>query len=430
MPPQPSTTKKQFPSDLLLHIHPRTVPLETLRFTLTFGLGGMAVTLLTLLFITGVLQKLSYIPDTQSAYNSVQSMYTGGNFSGWLRNIHYWSGNLLVIIIFLHLCRVFLTGGIGNGRRVNWIIGLLLLGLIYFANFSGYLLPWDQLAYWAVTIFINMMSYIPFIGQAMSQLLRGGSEIGSSTLTNFYSIHTGILPVILLLLTISHFWLIRKARGLVRQHTKQSPSVPVPVMPNLIVREVAVALGLVAVVLLFSAMVDAPLSTAATPGVSPNPAKAAWFFLGLQELLMHLHPIFAICVFPVLSFICLLVLPYWNQSALPEGVWFGGDRGRKLAIIISIISAVFTATTVLLDDLAVNMIGSPATGIFTRGILPLIAMLAWYCLGYYTLTAKFKYTRGETVMAGFIFMVTAMICLTIIGIWFRGPGMQLVLHFQ
>ena len=145
---------------------------------------------------------------------------------------------------------------------------------------------------------------------------------------------------------------------------------------------------------------------------------------------MHLHPIFSICVFPVLCFISLLILPYWNNSTLPEGVWFGGDRGRKLAIIILIISAIITATTVLLDDLAANMIGSPATGIFTRGILPLVSILVLYCLGYYTLTTKFRYTRGETVMAGFIFMVTAMICLTIIGIWFRGPGMQLVLPFQ
>ncbi|NOR26046.1 MAG: DUF4405 domain-containing protein, partial [Desulforhopalus sp.] len=119
--------KKQFPGDFLLHVHPRTVPLETLRFTLTFGLGGMATTLILLLFITGVLQKLSYTPDAQSAYQSVQFMYAEGNFAGWLRNIHYWSGNLLVIVTFLHFCRVFLTGGISKGRRLNWIIGLLLL---------------------------------------------------------------------------------------------------------------------------------------------------------------------------------------------------------------------------------------------------------------------------------------------------------------
>ena len=425
----PIKKRKQFPGDLILHIHPRTVPLETLRFTLTFGLGGMAATLILLLFITGVLQKLSYVPDIQGAYRSVQSMYTAGNFSGWLRNIHYWSGNLLVIVTFLHGCRVFLTGAIINGRRLNWIVGLFLLGLVFFTNFSGYLLPWDQLAYWAVTIFINMIGYIPLIGETLAQLLRGGTEIGLGTLTTFYAIHTGILPVALLLLTICHFWLIRKARGLVRQGGKSTPGIYVPSLPDLIVREAAVGLSLVAVVLLFSAMIDAPISEAATPGVSPNPAKAAWFFLGLQELLMHLHPVFAICVFPVFVLLCLLALPYWRHSAVVEGIWFGSNRGKKMAIVISIISTVLTVAAVIFDDLTANIIGNTTTGIVTRGVIPFVGLLIWYCLGYFILTAKFRYSRGEAVMAGFIFMVTAMTCLTAIGIWFRGPGMKLVLPF-
>lgn len=422
--------RKLFPGDFLLHIHPRRVPLETLRITLTFGLGGMAVTLILVLFITGILQKISYAPNIQSAYQSVQAMYTLGNFAGWLRNIHYWSGNLLVVVAFLHCCRVFLTGGAGNGRRGNWIIGLLLLGLVFFANFSGYLLPWDQLAFWAVTIFINMIGYIPLAGEACAQLLRGGSEIGPATLANFYAIHTGVLPFILLVLAIYHFWLIRKARGLVRQHSDERPPVTVPVTPDLLVREAAVGLSLVAGVLLFSALIDAPLEVAATPGVSPNPAKAAWFFLGLQELLMHLHPIFAICVFPVVVFLCLAALPYWHRAAVAEGVWFSGRRGAKLAIVVTCMSVILTVAAILLDELAAGATGSATAGIFNRGILPLVGVLIWYCLGYYVLTAKCNYSRGEAVMAGFIFMVAAMICLTIIGIWFRGPGMQLVFPFH
>jgi hypothetical protein len=145
---------------------------------------------------------------------------------------------------------------------------------------------------------------------------------------------------------------------------------------------------------------------------------------------MHLHPVFAICVFPVLVFLCLVSMPHWNQSALAGGVWFGGDRGKKLAFVTSTISVVLTVVVVILDDMVANVIGKPATRILTRGILPLLTVLNWYCLGYYILTSKFRYNRGEAVMAGFIFMVILMICLTIIGIWFRGPGMQLVFPFK
>lgn len=421
--------KIQFPTDLILHLHPRIVPLETIRFTLSFGLGGMATTLVLLLFFTGILQKLSYTPEIENAYSSIQYMYTSGNFAGWLRNIHYWSGNLLVIVTLLHCCRVLLTGGIGKSRRVNWIVGLLLFCLVCFSNFSGYLLPWDQLAFWAVTIFLNMVGYIPLVGETCAQLLRGGSDIGAGTLSNFYAIHTGLMPFLLILLTICHFWLVRKARGLVQQKTGKTPALSVRVLPDLVQREVAVGISLVAAVLLFSALVNAPLSDAANPGVSPNPAKAAWFFLGLQELLMHFHPIYAICIVPGIIALGVLFLPYWPESSLPEGVWFGGKRGGYLAGVISIISAALTVGAVLVDDFAVNSFSVAAADMYTRGLLPLVGLLILSILGYHILTKVFGYTRAEAVMAGFISMVIALVCLTIIGIWFRGPGMQLVLPF-
>lgn len=166
-------TKRSF-TDFLVHIHPRTVPEETLRFSLSLGLGGMAATLLGVLFFTGLLQLMMYSPGVDSAYRSVQQMYTHIPLGGWVRNIHFWAGNLLVIVACLHLLRVLLTGAIGAGRQLTWVIGLFLLLLVLLANFSGYLLPWDQLAYWAVTIFTGMLSYFPFVGSWLMQLLRGG----------------------------------------------------------------------------------------------------------------------------------------------------------------------------------------------------------------------------------------------------------------
>jgi len=420
------SSRRKFFSGFLLHVHPRKVSTETLRFSLSFGLGGMSATLVGLLMVTGLLQILSYSPNIHETYGSVKNMYVGNSFSGWTRNIHFWSGNLLVVVTFLHCCRVFLTGAIGGERRRNWYVGLFLLGVILFANFSGYLLPWDQLAFWAVTIFTSMMSYIPFVGNEIVELLRGGSEIGSATLSNFYAIHTGILPFCLVLFLVYHFWLIRKAGGLVRRESpKESTANLTPVAPNLIVREAAVGLLLIAVILLFSALVDAPLGEEANPAMSPNPAKAAWYFLGFQELLMHLHPTYVIFVVPSLVLLSLLILPYWQDSILPQGFWFGGSAGKILAFWTSLAGFSCTVISIILSEKLRIATESGATDSLTRGALPTLALLLVYYLSYRLLTTRLKYTRAEAVMAGFIFSLTVLLCLTLSGVWFRGPGMQL-----
>ncbi len=303
---------KNFVAGFFLHLHPRTVPRETIRFTLSFGLGGMAATLFLVMVGSGLLQLLQYSPNPDNAYLSIQRMYGTAVFGGFIRNIHYWSGNLLVIVTTLHLLRVFFTGALSGKRRVNWIIGVCILLVVLFANFTGYLLPWDQLAYWAVTIFTNMASSMPVIGGWLALTLRGTGEVGPATLSNFFALHIGILPALLTVLLICHFWLIRKAGGLV--HREDQSTDRVAVNPHLLVRELATGLILLALVTIFAALVDAPLSEPANPGESPNPAKAAWYFMGLQELLLHLHPAFAIFVVPLLMLTGLLVIPFIEAS--------------------------------------------------------------------------------------------------------------------
>ena len=130
-------------TDLILHLHPSTVPEETLRFTLSWGLGGMAVMLVGLLFLTGLLLLLVYQASTDLAYTSILILTGEVPFGLWVRNIHHWSANLLVVISVLHLLRVVLTGAFGPGRRLNWVIGLFLLFLLLSSNFTGFLLPGD-----------------------------------------------------------------------------------------------------------------------------------------------------------------------------------------------------------------------------------------------------------------------------------------------
>jgi quinol-cytochrome oxidoreductase complex cytochrome b subunit len=390
----------------------------------------MAAVLVALLFETGILLLIVYQPSTDYAYNSILILTREVSFGLWVRNIHHWSANLLVIIAGLHLLRVVLTGAFGPGRRLNWIIGLFLLFLLLSSNFTGYLLPWDQLAYWAVTICTSMLGYIPFCGQWLQELFRGGAEIGPATLANFFVLHVAFIPGTLFILLLWHFWLIRRAGGLVQVERNDTEDVPVqrvPTKPNLIVREAAVGLALVAFVLVMSILWNAPLLEQANPGMSPNPAKAPWYFMGFQELLLHLHPVFAVFVWPLLGAAALMLIPLWQDTALPTGVWFGSERGRKLLIWTASAGALATLGLILGDNLLLSSVEAVAVDTFiTRGLLPtvlLIALLAGLC---FLLVRKLKYSRAEAVTAGIVLVLVALMVCTVIGIWFRGPEMALV----
>lgn len=420
-------------TSFILHLHPRTIPQETIRFGLSFGLGGMAATLLLLLLGTGLLQLLMYAPEVNLAYSSIERMYSDVLLGGWVRNIHHWSANLLVVVMVLHVMRVLATGALTRERRWNWLVGLMLFSLVLFANFSGYLLPWDQLAYWAITIFTSILSYLPFVGPWLVEMLRGGSAVGPETLTNFFAIHIGMLPVLILLLTLYHFWLIRKAGGLIRRKTGDgTPVRRVDTVPNLIVREAFVALVLIALVLLMASFFDAPLGERANPAMSPNPTKAAWYFLGIQELLLHMHPLFAVCVVPLVTTLLLALLPFWKGAVLPGGQWFGGKKENGRLVLVAFFTGIFLiGVTVAIDDVFLRQVHDtgPDSSLFFRGVLPFLFSVVAFGIGYWVLCASYHKSRAEAVMAGVALHFSFIFALTIIGIWFRGAGMQLILPF-
>lgn len=380
--------------------------------------------LLGLLFISGIFQLLAYKPEPGLAYFSVQQMYAG-SFSGWMRNIHYWSGNLLVIVASMHLCRVYLTGAISGARTGNWYIGLLLFTLVLAANFSGYLLPWDQLAYWAATIFLNMIAYIPFAGEYIVRTIQGGGDIGAPTLALFHTVHTGILPVITIILIVLHFWQIRKNNGLIKRATAQDRAM-IPVAPHLLSREIGLGAFVAAAVVLFAALVDAPLAEIANPGTTPNPAKAAWFFLGFQEMLMHLHPMAAIFVLPILILALMVSLPLVKTAQLQEGLWFGGNSGMKTFIWACLCSVIITFAVIFADELVLKSDSAPAD-LVTRGLIPVGVIAGFYLIAGIILRKVLKLSGAQTVLAGVGFTITAIICLTFSGIWLRGEGMRLIL---
>ena len=426
-------------NNLLLHLHPSKVAKPTLKFTYTWGLGGLALLLVMLLALTGVMLMFVYTPSPETAYQDMLNLQTGVWFGQLIRNLHHWSGNLLLIVAFLHLLRVFFTGGFRTPREFNWILGLTLLLLVVGANFTGYLLPWDQLAYWAVTVGSSLLSYIPLIGEGLRNFLLGGPEVGAATLTNFYGLHVAIIPLTLMGIVSFHIWRVRKDT-LTIPHTldgnvdgtDSTRIEKVTTMPHLVSRELVFALVMTGAILLWSVWVNAPLEAAANPDHSPNPAKAAWYFMGLQELLLHFHPVFGAIIIPALGLGALAFLPYLRFDLSAEGVWFRSRKGRWMAIVGVLSALIAVPLLVLLDEYVLDlprMLPSLPT-IISNGWIPLAALLL-LLIGYFDGVKRlFKATACETRQSVVVLLVTAFIVLTVIGIAFRGEGMALVFPWE
>ena len=418
-------------SNLALHFRPTTVPATTLKFTHTWGLGGMAAVLVMLQLFTGVLLKFVYAPTPTLAYQSVLSLQNDIMFGKLIRNIHYLSANFLVMVVFLHLLRVFLTGAFHKPRQFNWVVGLSLFALILSANFTGYLLPWDQLAFWAITICTGMLEYIPVVGPWLRDILGVGSEIGAASLKIFYGLHTAIIPILIIGLMSFHFWRVRKAGGVVipRSHENDMEIKVrrIPTVPNLVLRELVVALILIAAILLFSVFFNAPLGKPANPGLSPNPTQAPWYFAGLQELLLYFHPFFAVTVIPLLCIGMLIILPYIRYERETAGIWFGSESGRRASQIAAMAALVITPATVLMHEYFFDYgkLFSSWPPIVADGFVPFSFCAVVICGFLLFIRKTLSLSRDEVIQALFIFSGVSLILLTIIGVWFRGPFMML-----
>jgi quinol-cytochrome oxidoreductase complex cytochrome b subunit len=426
--PASDTERRRFPKRFLaLHFRPATVPEPTLRFTLTWGLGGTAVVLVMVQLITGILLKFVYEPSPVSAYASIQALMTTVPFGRLVRNLHHWCAHLLVLVVFLHLLRVFFTGAFHPPRQFNWVIGLGQLGVVLLANFTGYLLPWDQLAYWAVTVSTGMLAYLPWIGPALEDVLVTGNDLSPETLRFFFALHTTVVPVLLTALMGFHFWRIRKAGGLVipRSPDEAAPpkTVRVPTLPNLLLREVVTALVVLAGVLLFSTFVNAPLGEPANPGLSPNPTKAPWYFAGFQEMLLHIHPVYAVTVLPLFFGVLLVLVPYLKYDSHAGGVWFISVKGRKAALLAAAVALVATPLGVWIS----GSVLPAATGAVTGGLMPFVVLLTAGAAFFLLIKRLLQASTNEAVQALFVLLATAFILLTAVNVWFRGPGMALVM---
>ncbi len=410
----------------LLHIHPNKIDAEAIKFTKTFGLGGISALLFVLLAISGILLRFTYVPTPESAYDSIIFLQEKILFGRLLRNIHHFSATIMVVTSFLHLIRTYYSQSLYFERSKNWIYGLLLMFLVLFSNFTGYLLPWDQLAYWAVTIMTNMLEYIPIMGDLLANMFRGGDMVNGVTLLNFYNLHTGVLPLFFVFFMSMHFWLVRKAKGVIVSESTEKEMVSV--FPNLVVKEIMLALIVLAAIFLLSIFIDAPLLDKASITISPNPSKAPWYFMGVQELLLHIHPVFAVFVIPVAMLSLFFYLPYFKYSKVNIGVWFNSKIGKSLTIISVLFSFIFTLIVILISEYIIDFSSwvPKLPLLISTGLFPVLIFLI-PTAGFLYYWYKVKNTGFvETVMSLVTIIITSYIVMMAVGVWFRGEGMNLI----
>jgi quinol-cytochrome oxidoreductase complex cytochrome b subunit len=200
--------------NFFLHLHPVKVRRRSLRFTYTWGLGGLSTGLFLLLSVTGAYLMLYYRPSVPQAFLDMKDLQFAVSSGQFLRNMHRWAAHLMVAIVFLHMLRVFYTGSFKPPKEFNWVIGVVLLILTILLSYTGYLLPWDQLSFWGISVGTNIIRAIPFgLGEKISYLLLGGHIVGENALIRFYVLHCFVLPAMVLLLMLIHFWRVRKDGG-------------------------------------------------------------------------------------------------------------------------------------------------------------------------------------------------------------------------
>jgi quinol-cytochrome oxidoreductase complex cytochrome b subunit len=201
-------------TNFFLHIHPVKVRRRAIEFRPTYFLGGLSAACFFILVVTGVMLMFYYRPSVPDAYHDMKDLQFVVSAGVFLRNLHRWSAHMMVALVLAHMAVTFFRGAYHPPREFNWVIGVLLLVATVLLSYTGYLLPWDQLAYWAVTVGTNMAQAAPIIGAKLKLLLLGGHTINGAALLRFYVLHCVVLPLWVILGVSVHIWRVRKDGGI------------------------------------------------------------------------------------------------------------------------------------------------------------------------------------------------------------------------
>ena len=215
----PNTPRNQMlaiATSVFLHLHPTRIHKTHVKVTHTYCLGGLSFFMFLGLTVTGVMLMFYYVPSTDRAYTDVAALQTTVRFGELIRNLHRWMAHAMVLTVLLHMMRVFYMGAYKPPREFNWVVGVILLVLTLLLSFTGYLLPWDQLAVWAITVGFGIAGSAPILGGQSRFLIFGGFDIGPAALIRFYTLHVIALPLLAAIFMSVHFWRIRRDGGLAR----------------------------------------------------------------------------------------------------------------------------------------------------------------------------------------------------------------------
>ncbi len=460
--------------NFFLHIHATRVHPETLRLRTTWGLGVSLVAQFIILSVTGVLLMVYYKASTDLAYDSIKDLHYVVPTGRFIRNIHRWSAHLMVATVILHMARVFYTSAYKSPREFNWVVGMILFVLTLMFSFTGYLLPWDQLAYWAITIGANIAASpnelanalgLPqafYLGDIQKELLLGASTVGQEALTRFYLLHIMLLPLVFAGVIGVHLWRLRKDGGLAHPegtptpagkgvgtmtppglepqaqptktyglmavvkgtspHTGKVIDETLPAWPYLMRAELLVFMFNMLICVALGLLLDAPLRELANRAVPENPAKAPWYFLGLQEMVSYSALIGGIVV-PTIVVAGLALIPYLDREREASGVWFSGGRGMRVMLFSILVGAA----------LAIAAVAFPVNFGWLRNWYPDIPQIVIIAINpgslltaAYALWSVLVVIRARSTRMGAIALFTCFlvgfVILTYVGTNLRGPN--------
>ena len=329
------------------HLHPPSIPSLQSRFRYTLGAGGISVFLCMVLLITGLLEMYFYIPSPEHAASSVEVITTLVPFGDLVRNLHYWSAQLLVLVMTIHLLRVVLTGAYAKPRRFNFLLGVAMLVFILLLDFTGYVLRWDEGIRWALVVGTNLLKTIPWIGEGVYQFVMGGPEAGPAALTRFYAWHIFGLTIGVAILVGWHAFRVRRDGGIAVPPPEKREDKSRITRFELLRREVLAMVITGVILLLLSTLIPAPIDQPISGASKDTSAsRAPWFFLWVQQLLKYGDPFIWGILTPLLVVLALGLIPYVLPKADDLGRWF--PRGNRIAqVLVVLIILAITILTVL-----------------------------------------------------------------------------------